>query len=82
MSFISLLQVENVKLLDKISPRRSRVGTLYLTATHTIFVENEAGVRNETWVGASWMHCRNEKTNQFLLFTNMLACGRATEGLK
>ncbi|KAG8004224.1 Myotubularin-related protein 7 [Nibea albiflora] len=44
------LQVENVRLLDKVSPRRSRVGTFYLTATHTIFVENEAGVRNETWV--------------------------------
>ena len=48
-----LLQVDNVRLLDRISPRRSRVGTLYLTATHTIFVENEAGVRNETWVGSS-----------------------------
>lgn len=46
-----LLQVENVRLLDRVSPRRSRVGTLYLTATHTIFVESEAGVRNETWVG-------------------------------
>uniref|UniRef100_A0A3B4UDZ7 Myotubularin related protein 7a n=1 Tax=Seriola dumerili TaxID=41447 RepID=A0A3B4UDZ7_SERDU len=43
-------QVENVRLRDRVSPRRSRVGTLYLTATHTIFVENEAGVRNETWV--------------------------------
>ncbi|XP_053180339.1 myotubularin-related protein 7a [Scomber japonicus] len=49
MEHIRLPKVENVKLLDKISPRRSRVGTLYLTATHTIFVENEAGVRNETW---------------------------------
>lgn len=45
-----LLQVESVRLLDRVSPRRSRVGTLYLTATHTIFVENEAGVRSETWV--------------------------------
>uniref|UniRef100_A0A672Z1U6 Uncharacterized protein n=1 Tax=Sphaeramia orbicularis TaxID=375764 RepID=A0A672Z1U6_9TELE len=50
MEFIRLPKVENVKLLDRVSPRRSRVGTLYLTATHTIFVENEAGVRNETWV--------------------------------
>lgn len=48
--FLFLLQVENVRLLDRLTPRRSRVGTLYLTATHTIFVENEAGVRNETWV--------------------------------
>lgn len=44
--------MENVRVLDRLSPRRSRVGTLYLTATHTIFVENEAGVRNETWVGS------------------------------
>ncbi|KAI3351959.1 hypothetical protein L3Q82_020792 [Scortum barcoo] len=50
MEHIRLPKVENVRLLDRVSPRRSRVGTLYLTATHTIFVENEAGVRNETWV--------------------------------
>uniref|UniRef100_A0A8C4HXR9 Myotubularin related protein 7a n=1 Tax=Dicentrarchus labrax TaxID=13489 RepID=A0A8C4HXR9_DICLA len=50
MEHIRLPKVESVRLLDRVSPRRSRVGTLYLTATHTIFVENEAGVRNETWV--------------------------------
>lgn len=50
MEHIRLPKVENVRLLDRVSPRKSRVGTLYLTATHTIFVENEAGVRNETWV--------------------------------
>lgn len=43
-------QVEKVRLLDRVSPRRSKVGTLYLTATHTIFIE-EADVRSETWVG-------------------------------
>ncbi|MEQ2160701.1 hypothetical protein GOODEAATRI_002145, partial [Goodea atripinnis] len=42
--------VENVRLLDRVSPRKSRVGTLYLTATHSIFVESEAGGRSETWV--------------------------------
>ena len=47
------VQVENVRLLDRVSPKRSRVGTLYLTATHSIFVENEAQERKETWVGAS-----------------------------
>uniref|UniRef100_A0A8C2WAJ1 Myotubularin related protein 7a n=1 Tax=Cyclopterus lumpus TaxID=8103 RepID=A0A8C2WAJ1_CYCLU len=41
MEHIRLPKVENVRLLDRVSPRRSRVGTLYLTATHTIFVENE-----------------------------------------
>uniref|UniRef100_A0AAQ5Y8A9 Phosphatidylinositol-3-phosphate phosphatase n=1 Tax=Amphiprion ocellaris TaxID=80972 RepID=A0AAQ5Y8A9_AMPOC len=50
MEHIRLPKVENVRLLDRVSPRRSRVGTLYLTATHSIFVVNEAGVRNETWV--------------------------------
>lgn len=44
-------QVENVRLLDRVSPKRDRVGTLYLTATHSIFVENEARERKETWVG-------------------------------
>lgn len=53
-----LPQVDSVRLLDRVSPRRSRAGTLYLTATHTIFVDNEAGVRNETWVGDSSGHCR------------------------
>lgn len=67
MSF--LLQVENVKLLDRVSPRRSRVGTLYLTATHTIFVENEAGVRNETWVGTSYQirHALHSVAHDMLL---------------
>lgn len=46
-----LLQIDNVRLLDRVSSRKSRVGILYLTATHTIFVESEAGVRSETWVG-------------------------------
>lgn len=51
MEHIRLPKVENVRLLDRVSPRRrSRVGTLYLTATHSIFVESEAGSRNETWV--------------------------------
>ncbi|XP_043983426.1 myotubularin-related protein 7a [Gambusia affinis] len=50
MEHIRLPKVENVRLLDRVSPRRSRVGTLYLTATHSIFVESEAGGRSETWV--------------------------------
>ncbi|XP_045886351.1 myotubularin-related protein 7a isoform X2 [Micropterus dolomieu] len=50
MEHIRLPKVENVRLLDRVSPRRSTVGTIYLTATHTIFVENAAGARNETWV--------------------------------
>uniref|UniRef100_A0A8C5I532 Myotubularin phosphatase domain-containing protein n=1 Tax=Gouania willdenowi TaxID=441366 RepID=A0A8C5I532_GOUWI len=42
--------VEHVRLLDRVSPRRSRLGTLYLTATHSIFVESQGAARNETWV--------------------------------
>uniref|UniRef100_H3CF16 Myotubularin related protein 7a n=1 Tax=Tetraodon nigroviridis TaxID=99883 RepID=H3CF16_TETNG len=50
MEHIRVPKVEKVRLLDRVSPRRSRVGTLYLTATHTIFIEEEAEVRSETWV--------------------------------
>ncbi|XP_034037794.1 myotubularin-related protein 7a [Thalassophryne amazonica] len=50
MEHILLPKVENVRILDRFCSSRCRVGTLYLTATHTIFVQNEAGVRNETWV--------------------------------
>ncbi|KAM7389427.1 hypothetical protein PAMP_023408 [Pampus punctatissimus] len=83
MEHIRLPKVENVRLLDRISTRRSRVGTLYLTATHTIFVENEAGVRNETWVLHSLVysvekatttsgcllviHCKNFQVLQFVI---------------
>ncbi|XP_061901543.1 myotubularin-related protein 7a [Entelurus aequoreus] len=49
MEHIRLPKVQKVRLLDRVFPRRSSVGTLYLTATHTIFVESE-GMRNETWV--------------------------------
>lgn len=50
MEHILLPKVENVRLVDRLSPRRSSVGTLYLTATHTIFVQNEKEIRTETWV--------------------------------
>ncbi|KAM6953572.1 myotubularin-related protein 7a [Aplochiton taeniatus] len=50
MEHILLPKVENVRLVDRLSPRRSSVGTLYLTGTHTIFVQNESEIRTETWV--------------------------------
>ncbi|MBN3270532.1 MTMR7 protein, partial [Polyodon spathula] len=43
-------QVENVRLLDRVSSRKAPVGTLYLTATHVIFVENVSETRKETWI--------------------------------
>uniref|UniRef100_A0A8B9LFM5 Myotubularin related protein 7a n=1 Tax=Astyanax mexicanus TaxID=7994 RepID=A0A8B9LFM5_ASTMX len=45
-----MLQVDKVHLVERGSSRRPQVGTLYLTASHTIFVDSEAEVRNETWV--------------------------------
>ncbi|MEQ2188665.1 hypothetical protein GOODEAATRI_017321, partial [Goodea atripinnis] len=42
--------VENVRLLDRSSgQRKASVGTLYLSATHTIFIENNPETRKETW---------------------------------
>uniref|UniRef100_A0A671UTB8 Myotubularin related protein 7b n=1 Tax=Sparus aurata TaxID=8175 RepID=A0A671UTB8_SPAAU len=50
MSFTSI-HVENVRLLDRSSgQRKASVGTLYLSATHAIFVENNPETRKETWV--------------------------------
>ncbi|KAJ8416507.1 hypothetical protein AAFF_G00357950 [Aldrovandia affinis] len=50
MEHIRMPKVENVRLIDRVSSRKACVGTLYLTATHTIFVENVSEMRKETWV--------------------------------
>ncbi|XP_068134732.1 myotubularin-related protein 7 isoform X1 [Hyperolius riggenbachi] len=50
MEHIRLPKVENIRLLDRISSRRPALGTLYLTATHVIFVENLSETRKETWI--------------------------------
>ncbi|XP_048365823.1 myotubularin-related protein 7 [Sphaerodactylus townsendi] len=50
MEHIRLPKVENVRLIDGASSKRAALGTLYLTATHIIFVENESDTRKETWV--------------------------------
>ncbi|XP_066878829.1 myotubularin-related protein 7 isoform X3 [Kogia breviceps] len=42
--------VENVRLVDRISSKKAALGTLYLTATHVIFVENAPDTRKETWI--------------------------------
>lgn len=39
-----------MKLLDRYTNRKAANGTLYLTATHLIYVEASAEVRKETWV--------------------------------
>ncbi|OPJ71167.1 phosphatidylinositol-3-phosphate phosphatase MTMR7 isoform X2 [Patagioenas fasciata] len=50
MEHIRMPKVENVRLLDRLSSRKAALGTLYLTATHVIFVENVSETRKETWV--------------------------------
>nr|XP_053627539.1 uncharacterized protein LOC128685079 isoform X2 [Cherax quadricarinatus] len=49
-TFPVLKKVENVRLLDRFSNRKS-TGTLYLTATHLIFVDPDA--KKETWVSVA-----------------------------
>ncbi|GLH05028.1 Putative phosphatidylinositol 3-phosphate 3-phosphatase myotubularin mtm1 [Gryllus bimaculatus] len=40
--------VENVRMLDRYNARKPSVGTLYLTATHLIFVDPDG--KKETWI--------------------------------
>jgi len=42
------IQIENVRMLDRYNSRKPSTGTLYLTATHLIFVDPDA--KKETWV--------------------------------
>ncbi|KAG5285763.1 hypothetical protein AALO_G00007180 [Alosa alosa] len=49
MEHIRTPKVENVRLIDRVTPRKSTAGTLYLSSTHSIFVENTEA-RKETWV--------------------------------
>ncbi|XP_032390613.1 myotubularin-related protein 7 isoform X2 [Etheostoma spectabile] len=51
MEHLRTPKVENVRFLDRSSgQRKATIGTLYLSATHTIFVENNPESRKETWV--------------------------------
>ena len=43
--------MENVRLVDRYQNQKTTSGTLYVTATHLIFVD-PAG-KSETWVGIS-----------------------------
>jgi len=53
MSYV--LQVENVRMLDRYNTRKPSIGTLYLTATHLIFVDPDG--KKETWVSTIECHC-------------------------
>lgn len=46
--WLVILQVENVRMLDRYNARKPSIGTLYLTATHLIFVDPDG--KKETWV--------------------------------
>lgn len=48
MEYITTPKIENVRLLDRFNSRKPSLGTLYLTATHLIFVD-PAG-KKETWI--------------------------------
>ncbi|XP_058845489.1 myotubularin-related protein 8-like isoform X2 [Acipenser ruthenus] len=50
MDHINTPKVEQVKLLDRYTNKTPAAGTLYLTATHLIYVETLADVRKETWI--------------------------------
>ncbi|XP_051890220.1 myotubularin-related protein 7b [Pristis pectinata] len=50
MEYIRTPKVENVRLLDGVLLKKASVGSLYLTATHLIFVEHMSESRKETWV--------------------------------
>ncbi|XP_005412270.1 PREDICTED: myotubularin-related protein 7 isoform X2 [Chinchilla lanigera] len=50
MEHIRTPKVENVCLVDRVSSKKAALGTLYLTATHVIFVENAPDTRKETWL--------------------------------
>lgn len=48
MDDIKLAKVENVRMIDRYNAKNPTVGTLYLTATHLIFVEPDSN--KETWI--------------------------------
>uniref|UniRef100_A0A4W5LI64 Myotubularin related protein 8 n=1 Tax=Hucho hucho TaxID=62062 RepID=A0A4W5LI64_9TELE len=49
MEHILTPKVEEVKLLERYTAKKPATGTLYLTATHLIFVETSCNSRKETW---------------------------------
>jgi len=62
-----MLQVENVKLLDRYASRKAANGTLYLTATHLIYVDASAEVRKETWVCCDTWNLFKEKYKNYFI---------------
>ena len=48
MDHIYTPKIEGVKLLDRLNPRSSPIGTLYVTTSHLIFIEECA--KKEVWI--------------------------------
>lgn len=49
MEHIRTAKVENVKMLDRLNPRTSASGNLYLTTSHLIFIQ-DGKEGKETWI--------------------------------
>ncbi|KAF6084526.1 myotubularin related protein 7 [Phyllostomus discolor] len=67
MEHIRTPKVENVRLVDRISSKKAVLGTLYLTATHVIFVENAPDTRKETWILHSQISTIEKQATRTLL---------------
>lgn len=64
--FVSLFeQVDNVRMIDRYNIKNPTIGTLYITATHIIFVDPETN--KETWVSC----CQINNTLCFVLIQYM-----------
>lgn len=72
LGWLSLLQVENVRMLDRYNIRKPCLGNLFLTTTHLMFFDSEN--KKETWVSVKCaFHQRairsvNGETNFLYLF--------------
>lgn len=56
------MQVDNVRLMTKYGKKKAAVGTLYLTATHLIFIDPDCS--KETWVSCCEPLIRNNNREQ------------------
>lgn len=83
------IQIENVRMLDRYNSRKPSTGTLYLTATHLIFVDPDA--KKETWVKTStcspiWLLKSHQPSHMYCYIINISeksgsfdACGSGAE---
>jgi hypothetical protein len=65
--FFVHFQVENVRMIDRYNNKNFSVGTLYMTATHLIFVDT---TNKETWVSRQ----KNKNTYLFCILWRQYMC--------